>query len=141
MQRINIVADSRHAPIRQHSTDAGADLKAAENTVILPGYAELVTTGVKVAIPPGYVGYIYSRSGLSARQRVRVANGVGVIDSDYRGPIKVQLENAGDQPFEVTDGDRIAQLVIQKVELPTFTRVTTLETTDRGEGGHGSTGT
>lgn len=96
---------------------------------------------MKVEIPPGYVGYVYSRSGLSARQRVRVANGVGVIDSDYRGTIKVQLENAGDRPFEVADGDRIAQLVIQKIELPTFTRVTTLETTDRGEGGHGSTGT
>lgn len=69
-----------------------------------------------------------------------MANGVGVIDSDYRGEIKVQLENAGDQPFEVCDGDRIAQLVIQKIELPTFTRVTTLEVTGRGEGGHGSTG-
>lgn len=65
---------------------------------------------------------------------------MGVIDSDYRGEIKVQLENAGDRPFEVADGDRIAQLVIQKVELPTFNRVTTLETTERGEGGRGSTG-
>lgn len=95
---------------------------------------------MKVAIPPGYVGYVYSRSGLSARQRVRVANGVGVIDSDYRGEIKVNLHNAGMFPVEIKKGNRIAQLIIQRVERPTLVPVKTLDTTRRGDGGHGSTG-
>lgn len=127
-------------PQRKHPTDAGADLRAAENVVILPGHNELVATGVRVAIPLGFAGFVHSRSGLAAKHQVSVLNSPGTIDSGYRGELIVNLHNSGRVPFEVEEGDRIAQLIVQRVELCNFVQVETLDSTARGTGGHGSTG-
>lgn len=127
-------------PQRKHPTDAGADLIAAEDVTILPAEWQLVGTGVVAAIPVGFAGFVHSRSGLAALHGVSVLNSPGVVDSDYRGEIKVNLHNAGMFPVEIKKGHRIAQLVIQQVERPKLVPVNTLNTTARGVGGHGSTG-
>ena len=93
-----------------------------------------------LAIPPGYVGLIHPRSGLAAKHGVTVLNAPGTVDADYRGEIKVCLINHGQEPHTINPGDRIAQLVIQKVELPAFVETEHLDTTTRGESGFGSTG-
>jgi dUTP pyrophosphatase len=127
-------------PVRKHPTDAGADLIAAEDVEILPAEWQLVSAGIQVAIPVGFAGLVHSRSGLAANHGVSVLNAPGVIDSDYRGTVKVNLHNAGMFPVEVKKGDRIAQLLIQRIERPTLTPVAALDNTERGTGGHGSTG-
>lgn len=129
-------------PHRAHPTDAGADLHAATMlpTVLWPGEHALISTGVAVAIPEGYVGLVHPRSGLAAKHGVTVLNTPGTIDADYRGEIKVCLINHGDKPYSVKPGDRIAQLLIQKVELSEFVKTDNLDTTTRGDGGFGSTG-
>ena len=98
----------------------------------------LVSTGIAVKIPIGYYGRVASRSGLAVKNTIEV--GAGVIDSDYRGEVKVLLRNLGSQPFEFKSGDRIAQLIIEKIETPEVEEVTDLDVTDRGDGGFGSTG-
>ena len=130
------------APHRAHPTDAGADLHAAleDPVTIEPGQRRLIPTGVALAIPEGYVGLIHPRSGLAARHGVTVLNTPGTIDADYRGEIKVCLINHGKSPRTIQPGDRIAQLLVQKVELPEFVEVEHLNTTTRGDGGFGSTG-
>lgn len=135
-----LVTDSRFLPKRQHLTDAGADLVAAveESVTIPPGSRKLIDTGVAVKVPVGFVGYVYSRSG-HAKYGISLANRVGVVDSDYRGTIKVFLENNSNEAFEVKPLDRIAQLVISPVMLCDF--VDTWNDTERGTGGFGSTGT
>lgn len=129
-------------PHRAHPTDAGADLHAATMlpTDLWPGERALISTGVALAIPEGYVGLVHPRSGLAAKHGVTVLNTPGTIDSDYRGEIKVCLINHGDKPYSVKPGDRIAQLLIQKVELSEFVKTDNLDTTQRGDGGFGSTG-
>ena len=127
-------------PQRKHPTDAGADLIASEDVTILPAEWRLVGTGVCAAIPVGFAGFVHSRSGLAALHGVSVLNSPGVVDSDYRGEIKVNLHNAGMFPVEIKKGNRIAQLVIQRVERPALVPVKTLNVTGRGVGGHGSTG-
>ncbi len=123
--------------------DAGADLVAAESVTLAPqGGRALVPTGVSVAIPDGHAGFVQPRSGLAARHGVTVLNTPGLIDSGYRGELKVLLVNTDpSEPFEVTRGERIAQLVIQAVEHVRFAEVDTLPESERGEGGFGSTGT
>jgi dUTP pyrophosphatase len=116
------------------------DLIAAEDVTILPAEWQLVGTGVCAAIPVGFAGFVHSRSGLAALHGVSVLNAPGVIDSDYRGEIRVNLHNAGMFPVEIKKGHRIAQLIIQRVERPTLVPVKTLGATVRGDGGHGSTG-
>jgi len=127
-------------PSRKHVQDAGADLHSSETRTIQPHTSELIQTGVCMAIPPGYEGQVRPRSGLANKHAVTVLNAPGTIDAQYRGPVGVILINHGTKPFVINKGDRIAQLVIAKVELITFTRVDTLEDTDRGDGGFGSTG-
>ena len=129
-------------PTRATELSAGADLYAcpAGDTRILPGETVLIPTGIAVAIPAGYAGFIYARSGLSTKQGLAPANKVGVIDADYRGEVCVSLYNQSGQVRIVSPGDRIAQLVIQKVETPAFCEVETLPETKRGAGGFGSTG-
>jgi len=107
---------------------------------IFPGTVHKIPTGLYMSIPVGYECQVRSRSGLAANHRVVVLNSPGTIDSDYRGEIQVLLMNHGDFTFEVNHGDRIAQLVFNKVEQPTLTLVDELESTERGEGGFGSTG-
>lgn len=141
MDDILIVADSpEYFPERQHPGDAGADLKSTSAEDIFPGETVTVSTGVKLAIPFGYVGLVFGRSGLASRKGIRPANCVGVIDSGYRDYIYVPLRNDGRDVYHVCQGDRIAQLVIIRVGLPGFLAVDVLPGSDRGENGLGSTG-
>jgi len=128
-------------PAYSHPGDAGADLTTREHVVLEPGRRATVRTGVKIALPAGYVALVHPRSGLAARHGVTIVNGPGTVDAGYRGEICVTLLNTdADAPVEFAVGDRIAQLVIQRVEHATFVPVAGLPGSHRGEGGFGSTG-
>lgn len=128
-------------PERAHRGDAGVDLHSAEDLVIAPGERALVKTGIALALPLGTVGLIHPRSGLAAKHGLTIVNAPGTVDADYRGELMVCLLNTDkDTPFEITRGMRIAQLVVQRVELPDFVEVDELDETVRGAGGYGSTG-
>ncbi|MDG4785838.1 dUTP diphosphatase [Micromonospora sp. WMMD1102] len=128
-------------PAYAHPGDAGADLVAAEEVEIPPGRWRLVRTGVALALPPGYVGLVHPRSGLAARLGVTVLNAPGTVDAGYRGEILVNLVNHDrDRTAKISRGDRIAQLVVQRVERAEFLPVDELPDSARGTGGHGSTG-
>ena len=128
-------------PVHAHPGDAGLDLHAAEDVVLKPGERASVRTGIAVAIPDGYAGFVVPRSGLAARHGIGVVNAPGLIDSGYRGEIRVLLINLDpNEPFELAKGERIAQLVIQHVEEATLREVAELPESARGEGGFGSTG-
>jgi dUTP pyrophosphatase len=121
--------------------DAGADLVAAEDVRLEPGQRALVGTGVAIALPEGYAGFVHPRSGLAARFGVSIVNAPGTVDAGYRGEIKVNLINL--DPTEtviLARGDRIAQLVVQRVERAEFRVASALPESVRGIGGHGSTG-
>ncbi len=122
---------------------AGADLYALleEAVTLCPAQTLLIKTGIAVAIPDGYVGLIFARSGLASKRGLAPANKVGVIDSDYRGELMVALHNHSDQPQTVEPGERIAQLAILPYLQPQFVETEQLDETDRGAGGFGSTGT
>ena len=122
---------------------AGADLRAAlgEDMVLAPGQRALVPTGFAMALPEGYEAQIRPRSGLAYKHGITCLNTPGTIDADYRGEVKVLLINHGSDPFTITRGERIAQMVIAPITQPDFTLVETLDDTARGEGGFGSTGT
>ncbi len=120
--------------------DAGLDLRAAHDTTLDPGGRGLVGTGLAVAIPPGYAGLVLPRSGLALSQGVTVLNAPGLVDAGYRGELKVLLVNHGDSRVVVRRGDRIAQLVIQRVERAELIEVGELPASERGAGGFGSTG-
>ena len=123
---------------------AGADLYAlptADPVTVGAGETAFIHTGVAMAIPEGYVGLIYARSGLACKRGLAPANKVGVIDSDYRGEIMVALHNHSDKPETVLPGERIAQFVIAPVIVADWQECETLDDTDRGAGGFGSTGT
>jgi dUTP pyrophosphatase len=128
-------------PWRAHPGDGGADLHAVEAVVIPSGERRDVGTGLALAIPAGYAGFVQPRSGLAFRHGIMVVNAPGLIDAGYRGEVRVCLYNAGAEPFSVAPGDRIAQLVVQAVTAPAFVERDDLETTRRGDGGFGSTGT
>ena len=125
-------------PQYAHDGDAGADLTASEKTIIPARDRLLVATGIRLEIPQGHVGLIWPRSGLAVKKGIDC--GAGVIDSHYRGEIKVLLFNHSDNEFEIEPGDRIAQILIQKVERVQFNPVKELSETARSEGGFGSTG-
>lgn len=131
-------------PERQTPDAAGVDLPAAlpagGEIVLLPGARALVPTGLRLAIPPGYEGQVRPRSGLAARHGVTVLNAPGTIDSDYRGEVSVLLVNHGDAPVTFRRGDRIAQLVVAPVSAVAFNEKESLDETQRGSGGYGSTG-
>lgn len=133
-------------PSRAHDGDAGVDLCSAVDVELAPGRRALVPTGVAVAIPYGMVGLVHPRSGLAARAGLSIVNSPGTIDAGYRGEIKVALINLDpDTSIVVRRGDRIAQLLVQRVELPELVEVTSfdeagLAATTRGDGGHGSSG-
>lgn len=129
-------------PMRAHAGDAGADLYSAEDVTLAPGERALVSTGIAIALPMGTVGLIHPRSGLAAKQGLSIVNAPGTVDAEYRGELKVCLLNTDRaNPIEITRGMRIAQLVVQRVELVDFVEVDELDETARGEGGYGSTGT
>jgi len=128
-------------PSRAHPGDAGLDLHAAEDVTLKPGERASVPTGIAVAIPEGCAGFVVPRSGLAAKHGVGVVNAPGLIDSGYRGEIRVLLVNLDqNEAFELRRGERIAQLVIQRVEEATLREVGELPPSARGEGGFGSTG-
>lgn len=128
-------------PHRAHRGDAGADLYAAEDVELAPGQRALVGTGVAIALPLGTVGLVHPRSGLAAKQGLSIVNAPGTIDADYRGEIKVCLINLDPTtPIQITRGMRIAQLLVQRVELVDFIAVAALDETVRGADGYGSTG-
>jgi dUTP diphosphatase len=128
-------------PSRAHDGDAGLDLYAAETATIQPGERATVATGVAVAIPEGLAGLVLPRSGLAARHGIALVNAPGLIDSGYRGEIRVLLLNTDQgEVFEVQPGDRIAQLVLTPVSDAEPVEVTELEASVRGEGGFGSSG-
>ena len=127
-------------PVRAHATDAGLDLYAAEQVGIPVLGRTLVGTGIAAAIPEGYVGYITPRSGLAHSNGITVLNSPGTIDAGFTGEIKIILINHGQAPYLIQPGERIAQLVIHKIELPWVQEVNELPTSDRGTNGFGSTG-
>lgn len=130
-------------PVRGSAQAAGYDLCAdiSEALVIEPGETAKVATGLSFALPDGYFGGIYARSGLATKRGLRPANCTGVIDSDYRGPVIVALHNDSTEPQTIEPGERIAQLIVQPYLAVTFEEVETLDETERGAGGFGSTGT
>ena len=128
-------------PKQAHTGDAGVDLYAAHDVVLAPnGGRVLVATGIAIAIPLGYAGFVLPRSGLALNHGISVVNAPGLIDSHYRGELKVVLLNTDQvRPYHVYRGDRIAQLVIQRVEEVTWTEVSSLDENNRG-GGFGHSG-
>jgi dUTP pyrophosphatase len=138
---IHRLDDELPAPSYAHPGDAGADLVAAHDVVIAPGDRAVVATGVALAIPDGYAGFVHPRSGLAARLGLGLVNAPGTIDSGYRGEVKVIVVNLDrTHPIELRRGDRIAQLVVQKVERAEFVAVDELPDSVRSDGGFGSTG-
>ena len=133
--------DQARAPARAHDGDAGYDLHAAEAATLAPGERASVGTGIAVAVPEGCAGLVLPRSGLAARHGISVVNAPGLIDSGYRGEVRVLLlNNDPREPFEVSPGDRIAQLLLVRFESPEPEEVEALDDTARGTAGFGSTG-
>jgi dUTP pyrophosphatase len=139
--RFRRLSEAARPPARAHDGDAGYDLHAAEPARLEPGERATVGTGIAVAIPPGHAGLVLPRSGLAARHGISVVNAPGLIDAGYRGEVRVLLLNTDRaRAFEVAPGDRIAQLVVVRVEGPELEEATELDDTVRGGGGFGSTG-
>ena len=131
---------SADLPTRAHPTDAGLDLYAAETVHVIPNQVTLVPTGVAVAIPEGHVGILAARSSLASKKSMTLANGVGIIDSDYRGEIKVPIIPLDGCHNLIQAGQKIAQLIILPIALPAVEVVDELPSTERGVGGFGSSG-
>jgi dUTP pyrophosphatase len=129
------------APARAHDDDAGYDLCACEPALLAPGERASVGTGIAVAIPDGHAGLVLPRSGLAARHGISLVNAPGLIDAGYRGEVRVLLLNTDrEAAFEISPGERIAQLVIVRHDAPELIERDTLDDTARGDGGFGSTG-
>lgn len=140
--RIQRLRSSATLPVRATGGAAGLDLCADLDAelVLAPGGRALVPTGLSIALPQGHEGQVRPRSGLAAKFGVTVLNAPGTIDEDYRGEVKVILVNHGDAPFTIRHGERIAQLVVAPVTHVVLDEVTSLDATERGAGGFGSTG-
>ena len=142
--RLRVLAHGEGLPLPEKQTEhsAGMDLRAAlaHPIKLLPGQRTKVPTGIALEIPAGWEGQVRPRSGLAIRHGVTLLNSPGTLDADYRGEVAVILVNHGDEPFEVQHGDRIAQLVFAPVATATMIRAEVLSTSDRGDGGFGSTG-
>ncbi|HTU94776.1 MAG TPA: dUTP diphosphatase [Solirubrobacteraceae bacterium] len=139
--RIARLDERARLPTRAHDGDAGLDLYALEGAVLAPGERASIPTGIAVEIPPGQAGLVLPRSGLAARHGVSVVNAPGLIDAGYRGEVRVLLLNTDrEQPFALAAADRVAQLVLVRVELPELIEVASLTASERGAGGFGSSG-
>ena len=139
--RIKKVDKELPTPTYAHPGDAGCDLYSSEEHTILPGERALIPTGIAISLPAEYAAFIQPRSGLAVKHGISIVNTPGLIDSHYRGEIKVILiNNDPGNSFKVSRGDKIAQMVIQKVESAHFEEVEELDETARGENGFGSTG-
>ena len=141
--KVNVkLSDGASVPEYATSGAAAVDLRANvnESVTIAPGERRLIPTGLSMSIPEGYVGIVAARSGLACKKGVALSNGIGVIDSDYRGEIGVSLHNTSSEPFTVEKGERIAQMMFMPVCAACFCVCESLDETQRGEGGFGSTG-
>lgn len=133
--------ETLEVPRYAYEGDAGVDLRAAEDFSLKPFERKLVPTGIAIALPRGYAGFVMPRSGLAVKHGVSIVNTPGLIDSDYRGELKVTLINLDpNESFQAQKGDRIAQLVIMKVENANFECRASLDETERGDSGFGSSG-
>lgn len=135
-----IVCDDAYLPIYAQPGDAGADLRSRVSAIVPAMGRCLIPTGVSIALPNGYVGLVHPRSGLAHKSGITVLNTPGTIDAGYRGEIAVNLYNSTNEDFAVEPGDRIAQILIQRVEVAQFVRVEKLPESHRGDAGFGSTG-
>lgn len=136
--QVKLLTPTAQAPARQSDQAAGYDLHLDEDLVLFPNERKLVSTGIAVAIPYGYYGRIAPRSSLAVKKYIDI--GAGVVDSDYRGEVKVLMIYSGKERLSLKRGDRIAQLILEKITLPEIEIVSTLDSTERGAGGFGSTG-
>ena len=139
---IKLVKPGARLPARKTGGSVGFDISACLDgeAAIGPGETKMIGSGLAISLEPGHAAFIYARSGLGIKQGIVPANCVGVVDPDYRGEIIVGLKNTSGEPFTVKDGDRIAQMVINKCELPELVVAGDLDDTPRGRGGFGSTG-
>ncbi len=143
MLKVSIINRSKHPlPSYETSQSAGMDLRADLNepVVLKPGERKLLPTGLYIALPPGYEAQIRPRSGLAIKHGITLLNTPGTVDADYRGEIKIIMINLSQEEFVINDGDRIAQMVINKFEQIQWHPVDELDETERGAGGFGSTG-
>lgn len=139
--QLKMLDDGLTPPSYAHPGDAGADLRSRIDVVLAPGERRLVPTGVAIALPSGYAAFIHPRSGLATKHGLSIVNAPGTVDAGYRGEISVTLINTDrTEPISLQRGDRIAQMVIQRVETAAFDVVDELPTSVRGTGGFGSTG-
>ena len=134
---MKIKLDKGYMPERAHATDAGADLRAPHDVIVEARGSVVIDTGVHIELPPNTVGMLKSKSGLNVRHGI---TSEGVIDVGYTGSIRVKLYNHSDKPYEVKRGDKISQLVVMPILIPSFELVDELEDTERGNGGFGSSG-
>lgn len=136
--KIEKVHPEAKIPVRAYEGDAGMDLFSVEEVSIAPGANYAVATGLKMAIPAGYAGFVWDKSGLALKQRIKTM--AGVIDANYRGEVKVVLLNLNTEPYLVEKGSKVGQLVVTKVEFPVAVEGSVNEATSRGEKGFGSSG-
>ncbi len=140
-ESIEVLISAASVPVVAHPGDAGADLTSTENLTIQPGQRATVGTGVSIALPDGFVAFVVPRSGLAAKHGITVVNSPGTVDAGYRGEIKVTLLNTdSSNAFEISAGDRIAQMIVMPFARARFIEVDALPESERGEGGFGSTG-
>ena len=139
---IKIKSESGIVPAYETGGSAGMDIRAylKEPVELLPGQRALIPTGIYLEIPEGYEVQIRARSGLAIKRGIGLVNGIGTIDSDYRGEVKIALINWGDEPFVISNGERVAQMVAARYEKVEFTVADELSETERGSGGFGHTG-
>lgn len=141
MDDVDVLFVGQQDPEYAHPGDAGADLSAAEAVELGPGERATVGTGVSIALPNGYVGFVVPRSGLAARHGITIVNSPGTVDAGYRGELRVTILNTDNsESYSVAVGDRIAQLIVMPVSRATFTPVGSLPGSQRGHSGFGSTG-
>lgn len=142
MVKIKLVTKEGNIPKYETTGSAGMDLKATltEPIMLAPSERKLVPTGLFIELPKGYEAQVRARSGLAIKHGITLINCIGTIDSDYRGELKVPLVNLGTEPFEIKNGERIAQLIVAKYETVDWEIVSELSETERGEGGFGHTG-
>ena len=140
--KVRVFREKSDLPLPSYATEfsSGVDLRSFENAILNPGERLAVGTGMRIEIPEGYECQIRPRSGLALKHGVTVLNAPGTIDADYRGEIRVILVNLGESPFQIEKGDRIAQMVLASVKRINWEETPELGTTDRGNGGFGSTG-
>lgn len=137
---VKIVCESEFLPVYKTEGASGADVMSVEDVTICPRERKLINTGIRISVPQGYEAQLRPRSGLSAKKGLTLINAVGTVDSDYRGICYASIINLSDEIQEIKKGERIAQLVIAPVVQANFINVDTLDETERGEGGFGSTG-